>query len=219
MVKLGEEGACLARLTRPMRRGDWQITSAEFALSGVRGEALLIGKSTVLVPMDGVRGETKQSSPVMRQALSLEGLPILEKVITQEQLARYASVSGDHNPLHLDAEFASTTQFRGIIAHGMLTLAFISEMLTLAVGQGWLESGKLKVRFKAPAYLGDRVRTWGEVTRIESVRGGRDGERAGQYEEPGVRHTSVEYSVGLSNSRGEELISGVARCGKEGDGT
>ena len=121
-------------------------------------------------------------------------LPVVEKVITQEQLTCYARVSGDHNPLHLDPEFASSTQFGSVIAHGMLTLAFISEMLTLAFGRSWLESGRLRVRFKAPAYPGDRVRTWGEIAKEES----------------GPDHRSIECAIGLSNSRGEELISGVA---------
>jgi 3-hydroxybutyryl-CoA dehydratase len=121
-------------------------------------------------------------------------LPVVEKVITQEQLARYAHASGDHNPLHLDPEFASATQFGGVIAHGMLTLAFVSEMLTSAFGQSWLESGRLKVRLKAPAYPGDRVHTWGEVVK----------------DEPGTQERSIECSVGLVNSRGQELISGVA---------
>ena len=118
----------------------------------------------------------------------------MEKIITQEQLIRYAGVSGDHNPLHLDLKYASTTQFGGVIAHGMLTLAFISEMLTLAFGLRWLEGGRLKVRLKAPAYPGDTVRTWGEVVK----------------EELDSRHPSIECSIGLRNSRGEELISGAA---------
>ena len=118
----------------------------------------------------------------------------VEKVITQERLTRYAHVSGDHNLLHLDPEFASKSQFGGVIAHGMLTLAFISEMLTLAFGRSWLESGRLKVKFKAAAHLGDKVRTWGEVVK----------------EELGPHHRSIECSIGLSNDRGEELISGVA---------
>ena len=121
-------------------------------------------------------------------------LPVVEKVITQEHLARYAQASGDHNPLHLDPHFASTSRFGGIIAHGMLTLAYISEMLTLAYGGSWLEGGRLKVKFKAAAYPGDRVRTWGKVVK----------------EEPGIQHRSLECSVGLINSRGDELITGGA---------
>ena len=121
-------------------------------------------------------------------------MPVVERVISQEQLTSYARISGDHNLLHLDAEFAATTQFGGIIAHGMLTLAYVSEMLTIAFGGSWLGSGRLKVRFKGPAYLGDRVSTWGEVVKQEST----------------AKERSIECSVGLKNDRGEELISGTA---------
>ena len=123
-----------------------------------------------------------------------EVLPVVEKHITSEQLTRYADASGDNNPLHLDSEFASATQFGGIIAHGMLTLAFIAEMLTIAFGRSWLEAGRLKVRFKGAAYPGDAVSTWGEIVK----------------EEPDGQRRTVECSIGLNNSRGEELISGSA---------
>jgi 3-hydroxybutyryl-CoA dehydratase len=118
----------------------------------------------------------------------------LERVITQKRITDYAHASGDHNPLHLDPEFASSTQFGGVIAHGMLTLAYISEMMTLAFGRSWLEGGRLKVRFKGAAYPGDTVRTWGNVVKDESD------------SESGL----IECAIGLSNSRGEELITGVA---------
>ena len=121
-------------------------------------------------------------------------LPVVQKVISQELIARYARASGDQNPLHLDQEFASTTQFGGIVAHGMLTLAFISEMLTLAFGRSWLESGRMKVRLKAAAYPGDTVLTHGEIVKKESGPGG----------------SCVECSIGLTSDRGEELINGVA---------
>lgn len=96
-----------------------------------------------------------------------EHLPPVVKTITREQLQQYAEASGDRNPLHLDDQFAETTQFGGIIAHGMLTLAFVSEMMLAAFGRCWLESGSLRVRFKGAAYIGDRVETWGQVTREE----------------------------------------------------
>ena len=53
-VRLGQEVSCSARLSRPMRRGDWQFISAEFILCGEGSEVLLRGKSTVLVPREGV---------------------------------------------------------------------------------------------------------------------------------------------------------------------
>ena len=70
-------------------------------------------------------------------------------------------------PLHLDPEFARATQFGGIIAHGMLTMAFLSEMMVARFGRSWLETGSINVRFKGAAYVGDEVETWGRVTGVE----------------------------------------------------
>ncbi len=119
---------------------------------------------------------------------------MVERIITKKGIASYARASGDGNPLHLDPQFAATTQFGGIIAHGMLTLAFVWEMLTQAFGQPWLEGGSLKVRFKAPAYPGDRVYTWGEVVKEKDTNEGR----------------YLECAVALRKGEGEELIRGKA---------
>ncbi len=123
-----------------------------------------------------------------------KSLPVLEKVITQEGIDSYASASGDRNPLHLDPEFAAGTQFGGIIAHGMLTLAFVWEMLTQAFEQTWLERGNLKVRFEAPAYPGDRVHTWGEIVKEQQTAQGR----------------YLECAVALRKDDDKTLIRGTA---------
>ena len=123
-----------------------------------------------------------------------ENLPVLEKVITQESICKYAEASRDKNPIHINPAFATGTQFNGVIAHGMLTLAFVWEMLTQAFQQHWLETGHLKVRFEAPAYPGDRVRTWGEILKIQQTN---DGQR-------------VECAVGLKNNAEKTLIRGTA---------
>ncbi|MCE2465784.1 MAG: MaoC family dehydratase [Dehalococcoidia bacterium] len=120
--------------------------------------------------------------------------PIIQRTITTEQIARYAEASGDNNPLHLDPAFASQSQFGVVVAHGMLTLAFVSEMLTGAFGRHWLESGRLKVRLKAPAYPGDELRTWGEVVREDDHEGTR----------------KVVCAVGLKDGNDRELIAGDA---------
>ena len=96
-------------------------------------------------------------------------LPNISKCVQREQLVKYSEVSGDKNPIHLSDDFAKTTQFGGIIAHGMLTLAFVSELMTNAFGTDWLRSGCLKVRFKGAAYLGDRLLVSGEISQVESL--------------------------------------------------
>jgi 3-hydroxybutyryl-CoA dehydratase len=100
----------------------------------------------------------------------VRALPSITKHLTQDQIAHYADASGDHNPLHLDPVFAATTQFGGTIAHGMLVLAFVSEMLTAAFGQAWLDSGRLKIRFRGPARPGDTVTATGRVKKVEGGR-------------------------------------------------
>ena len=122
-------------------------------------------------------------------------MPVVAKTVTQEQLQEYARASGDYNPLHLDQEFAAATQFGGIIAHGMLTLAFVSELMATRFGRAWLESGTLKARFQGAAYPGDQVEAWGQVTK----------------EEPGPDGWRVVCSVGVRSCKtGQELIRGTA---------
>ncbi len=126
---------------------------------------------------------------------SNDALPVIDKTISREQIRRYSHASGDFNPVHLDEDFAAQSSFGRIVAHGMMTLAFISEMLTARFGVNWLSSGSLKVRFKRPAYPGDTLRTWGQVT--------------DHKEETG--HTLVKCDVALRNAdNNEDLITGAA---------
>ena len=57
MVNPDEEVSCVAALSRPMRRGDWQLVSADFTVHGAGGETVLVGKATVLVPVGGGEDE------------------------------------------------------------------------------------------------------------------------------------------------------------------
>lgn len=75
--------------------------------------------------------------------------------ITPELVAEFAKVSGDYNPLHLDAEYARTTPFGRPIAHGMLTGALLSGIMgTRFPGRGTilLEQG---LKFLRPVFVGD----------------------------------------------------------------
>jgi acyl dehydratase len=102
-----------------------------------------------------------------RKTATLEvgaALPATERKLTQEGIAAYSDASGDHNPLHTDPEFAATTRFGGTIAHGMLVLAFLSDMLTAAFGPAWAKTGSLKVRFRDAARPGDTITSRGTIT-------------------------------------------------------
>ena len=92
----------------------------------------------------------------MRQG---DELPTIRKTITQAQVELYAQAAGDFNPIHMDAEFARGARFGGgrldgTIAHGMMILAAVSEMLTYAFGERWLAGGRLKARFRGAGVSG-----------------------------------------------------------------
>lgn len=77
--------------------------------------------------------------------------------VTAEDIELFARASGDHNPVHLDEEYAATTQFGKRIAHGMLTVSIISAILGNDLpGEGSIYLGQ-EVKFKAPVYIGDEI--------------------------------------------------------------
>jgi 3-hydroxybutyryl-CoA dehydratase len=130
--------------------------------------------------------------------VSAEGAPevaALSRRVTQEGIQRYAEASGDYNPLHVDEEYARTTPFGGTIAHGMLVLAYLSEMMAAAFGHDWLAGGRLRVRFRAPARPGDTLTARAEPRRARL---------------PGGQARVFEYGIECCNQRGEALVSGTA---------
>jgi 3-hydroxybutyryl-CoA dehydratase len=117
------------------------------------------------------------------------------KILTQAQISAYAAASGDFNPIHIDEDFAKATPFGGTIAHGMLVLAFISEMMTSAFGVKWREAGKLDVRFRNPARPGDTITARASPRKPEA--------------------DVLKYDVECVNQSGEVLISGTAQVGQQ----
>ena len=114
------------------------------------------------------------------------GTPI---TITQERIGRYAEITEDWNPLHVDEAFARTTSFGGVIAHGMLSLNLAWELLREIHGDEGIADGELTVRFKKPVRPGDTVR----------ARARREADAAGGWE------------VWIENQAGEAVIAGHAR--------
>ena len=86
--------------------------------------------------------------------------------VTDELVRAFAEVSGDHNPIHLDDEFAKTTRFGRRIAHGMLSGAFISGVLGYELSERKIVYLSQTMRFTAPVYIGDTVTTTSTVKGI-----------------------------------------------------
>lgn len=90
-----------------------------------------------------------------------------EFTISTEQVQAFAAVSGDANPLHLDAAYAATTPFKKPIAHGMLSAAVISKVLGMDFpGQGTLYLSQ-QLDFKRPLYPDTPCRVELTVTDIQ----------------------------------------------------
>ena len=83
----------------------------------------------------------------------------LSKTVTEHDIELFGEVSGDHNPLHFDEAFARTTIFKGRIAHGVLAISYISNVLGNQMpGPGTIFLSA-NTRFKAPVRIGDTVET------------------------------------------------------------
>src|SRR5437660_11550608 len=90
-------------------------------------------------------------------------IPKLVKApVTHLQLVRYAGASGDFNPLHTDARIGEMIGTGGIIAHGMLIMGFVGQMLSDYVGPGALR--KFGVRFKGMTRIDDVITCTGTIT-------------------------------------------------------
>ena len=108
-------------------------------------------------------------------------------LVDEAAILRYAAVSGDYNPIHIDPEFASKTEMGGVIAHGTLSLNLIWQALEQTLGREGLDTVDLDVRFRRPVRVGDRI------------------EAGGALDENGER-----YRVWARNQDGVNIIEGTA---------
>lgn len=93
-----------------------------------------------------------------------------EKTVTEQDISDFAQVSGDHNPVHMDEAYASTTFFKTRIAHGMLSASFISTVLgTRLPGPGCIYLSQT-LKFLAPVRIGDTVLALVRVSSLDNIK-------------------------------------------------
>lgn len=89
------------------------------------------------------------------------------KTVTEADIVMFAGVTGDLNPVHVDAEFAAGTMFKQRIAHGMLSASFISTVIgTRMPGPGCIYVSQ-NVRFRAPVFIGDTITATATITGLK----------------------------------------------------
>ena len=120
-----------------------------------------------------------------------DALPTLElPPISRTTLALFAGASGDHNPIHIDTDFARKAGMPDVFAHGMLGMAWLGRLLT-----NWAPQSRLRrfdVRFQGITHLANAISCSGRV--VEK----RDADR------------SVRVEVQSSNQHGQTKITGDA---------
>ena len=85
--------------------------------------------------------------------------------ITRSTLALYAGASGDHNPIHIDLDFAKESGMKDVFAHGMLIMAYLGRAVTNFVPQSNLKN--FSVRFSSITNIGDILTCSGKVKKID----------------------------------------------------
>jgi acyl dehydratase len=133
---------------------------------------------------------------IVDAAIGSELPPLVKPPITREQLRRYAEASGDFNPIHLDDEIARSVGLDGVIAHGMLSMAFLGQFVEqqLASHPDALLA-RITVRFSSMVRPGDVLTCRGIVRQ--------------RTQEPDGR-TTLTIECWAENQRGEKVTGGEA---------
>ena len=117
------------------------------------------------------------------------------KHVDFDTIMKYAAVTNDYNPIHVDRAFAAKSPMGGIIAHGTMSVALIWQALKNTLGVQALNRIHLEIKFMKPVRMDDDVTGGGEL-------------RMGS--EPPV------YEVWVRNAKGQDVIKGTATLKPQG---
>src|SRR6266481_5516591 len=140
------------------------------------------------------RGSPRRRRSATEAAMATIGekLPSLDKEISQRQIDAYSGV----RPLsiHTDEAWARAKGFRTCLAQGMMSTAYVSEMMTRLLGAGFVKGGTMSMAFVQPVFAGDRLSVHGVVKERRPERGG----------------TRVVVEVWCENQHGQKTAVGEA---------
>ena len=118
--------------------------------------------------MDDVRHLPEREGGYFLEDLSVGMSARYARTVTEADLVLFAGISGDSNPVHMDATYAAKTRFKGRIVHGMLSASFLSTVIGSKLpGPGTIYL-KQNLNFRAPVRIGDTVEA--SVTIADIVR-------------------------------------------------
>lgn len=117
------------------------------------------------------------------------------RTVTAEMMEKFYEISGDENPLHLDAEFAKKKGFGDRVVYGMLTASLISTMGGVYLpGRHCLIQG-VETKFLRPVFIGDELTVTGEVSDVR----------------PELNY--LEVKVTIRNQKNDKVLRGLLKAG------
>jgi len=125
-------------------------------------------------------------------AVGQELPPLVKGPVTKDHLKAYAAASGDPNPMHTDEDFARNAGYKGVFAHGMLSMGWLGQFLVQAGGPGAIR--RFRTRFVKLTWPGETITCRGRVTAVR--------------DEGGVRVADCE--IWTENEEGERKLVGTA---------
>ncbi len=120
-------------------------------------------------------------------------LPPLTKSISQRQIDCYSGVRP--RSIHTDPDWARQKGFRAPLAQGMMSTAYVSEMMVAFLGEGFVQGGRMTVKFIKPVFVGDALTMHGVVRDKQSADAG---------------HTRVAVEFWCENEEGVKTMVGEA---------
>ena len=128
-----------------------------------------------------------------------KGLIPVVKQISQDKIDAFAVSTGSTGAIHVDPKYCAQSSLKKTLAHGFLTMAYVSEMMEINFGLDWTYTGYIEVKFIGQAHPGDTVVTKGVITQVE--------ERTGK--------THITCSLSAQNQEGKDILVGSASLTKE----
>jgi acyl dehydratase len=123
--------------------------------------------------------------------------PLIMEPISRSMLALYAGASGDHNPIHIDLDFAKGSGLPDVIAHGMLIMSYVAQTLTNSFPQAMINN--LEVQFCSITQIKDKLTCSGKVLNLIHNK----------------KEDSIILALNVINEDGDEMLKGTALINME----
>ncbi len=208
-IPLGARARTTGKLAEKYVRRDKPYMVTEYQTATEDGAPLVAGRFVQMIfkdetaPAAGSSRRPEPEAPVFDPSIaSADGrggrlevgqpLPSLSRTLTQRQIDIYSDVRPFS--IHTDEEWARAKGFRTTIAQGMMSTAYVSTLMTQAVGEGFVVGGDMDARFLRPVFCGDTLEVSGTVSGF-----GRDGDR--------IR---VHVAVAAHNQGGEQTLAATS---------